>query len=120
MVQAANVNVGLNLEVRILRLWRRTSAPGDGLASGRDPTGERSHRYRTRRHPQFAKRFYVRANDNLKSFGNKVQQIGYQVGDFAIQIASGGNALTAFIQQGVAGRRGIWDGWRRDRGCSAP
>lgn len=45
--------------------------------------------------------------------GNRLmglQQAGYQIGDFAVQIASGGNALTAFIQQGtqIAGAFGPW------------
>src|SRR5690606_23013926 len=33
-------------------------------------------------------------------FGQRIQQVGYQVGDFAVQVASGGNAMTAFVQQG--------------------
>jgi len=45
--------------------------------------------------------------------GNKLmglQQAGYQIGDFAVQVASGQNVLTAFIQQGsqVAGAFGPW------------
>ena len=33
-------------------------------------------------------------------FGAKVQQAGYQVGDFAVQVAGGQSALVAFAQQG--------------------
>lgn len=33
--------------------------------------------------------------------GNSIQQAGYQVGDFAVQIASGQSPLRAFIQQGT-------------------
>jgi hypothetical protein len=35
-----------------------------------------------------------------RSFGAVAQQAGYQIGDFASQVASGGSAVTAFIQQG--------------------
>lgn len=43
-----------------------------------------------------------------KGFGNKIQQIGFQVGDFSTQVAGGQSALRAFIQQGtqVAGAFG--------------
>ena len=34
-------------------------------------------------------------------FGPQIQQAGYQVGDFAVQVASGGNAIVAFTQQGT-------------------
>ena len=34
-------------------------------------------------------------------FGNIVQQAGFQVGDFAVQVASGGGVLRPFIQQGT-------------------
>ena len=34
-------------------------------------------------------------------FGPQIQQAGYQVGDFAVQVASGGSAITAFVQQGA-------------------
>ena len=34
-------------------------------------------------------------------FGPQIQQAGYQVGDFAVQVASGGNAIVAFTQQGA-------------------
>lgn len=37
----------------------------------------------------------------FRSFGGVVQQAGYQIGDFAVQIASGQNPLRAFIQQGT-------------------
>lgn len=33
-------------------------------------------------------------------FRTVIQQAGFQVGDFATQVAAGGNALTAFVQQG--------------------
>lgn len=33
--------------------------------------------------------------------GQKIQQAGYQVGDFAVQVASGQSALVAFTQQGA-------------------
>lgn len=35
-----------------------------------------------------------------RSFGAVAQQAGYQIGDFASQVASGGSAVTAFVQQG--------------------
>jgi hypothetical protein len=43
-------------------------------------------------------------------FGNVTQQAGYQVGDFAVQVASGQSALVAFTQQGaqVLGVFGPW------------
>lgn len=34
-------------------------------------------------------------------FGGAIQQAGYQVGDFAVQVASGTSPLRAFIQQGT-------------------
>ena len=37
----------------------------------------------------------------FRRFGGAIQQAGYQVGDFAVQIASGTNPLRAFIQQGT-------------------
>lgn len=47
-----------------------------------------------------AKQFADVANDNRNSFAPKLQQIGYQVGDFATQVAAGTPVLTAFAQQG--------------------
>lgn len=43
-------------------------------------------------------------------FGPAIQNVGFQVGDFATQVASGQNALVAFTQQGtqVAGAFGPW------------
>ncbi len=41
-------------------------------------------------------------NDNVpnyRRFGSAAQQAGYQVGDFAVQVASGQNALVALTQQ---------------------
>lgn len=35
-----------------------------------------------------------------RSFGAVAQQAGYQIGDFASQVAAGGSAVTAFVQQG--------------------
>lgn len=35
-----------------------------------------------------------------RNFGAIAQQAGYQIGDFASQVASGGSAVTAFVQQG--------------------
>ena len=34
------------------------------------------------------------------AFTMRIQQAGYQIGDFATQVASGGSAVTAFVQQG--------------------
>lgn len=53
------------------------------------------------------------ANDNAASyrrFGVVAQQAGYQVGDFAVQVASGGNPLVAFTQQAsqLLGVMGPW------------
>ncbi len=53
------------------------------------------------------------ANDNAASyrrFGAVAQQAGYQVGDFAVQVASGGNPLVAFTQQAsqLLGVMGPW------------
>jgi hypothetical protein len=42
----------------------------------------------------------VAANTNTRGFGSTIQQAGFQVGDFAVQVASGGSAMRAFIQQG--------------------
>lgn len=42
------------------------------------------------------------ANDNVphyRRFGGAAQQAGYQIGDFAVQVASGQNALVALTQQ---------------------
>lgn len=36
-----------------------------------------------------------------RQFGTAIQQAGYQVGDFAVQVASGGGVLRPFIQQGT-------------------
>lgn len=36
-----------------------------------------------------------------RSSGAAIQQLGYQVGDFAVQVASGGGVLRPFIQQGT-------------------
>ncbi|MHC8493435.1 phage tail length tape measure family protein [Thalassospira sp. SM2505] len=44
------------------------------------------------------------ANDNVpnfRRFGSVAQQAGYQIGDFAVQVASGQNALVALTQQGA-------------------
>jgi hypothetical protein len=35
-----------------------------------------------------------------RNFGAVAQQAGYQIGDFASQVAAGGSAVTAFVQQG--------------------
>lgn len=47
---------------------------------------------------------FATANDNAarsnRNFGGVIGQAGFQVQDFAVQIASGQSALTAFIQQG--------------------
>lgn len=44
------------------------------------------------------------ANDNMARssgrMGSIIQQAGFQIGDFAVQVASGGSALTALVQQG--------------------
>lgn len=39
------------------------------------------------------------SSKGLSRFGQTTQQVGFQVGDFATQIASGGNAMVAFTQQ---------------------
>ncbi len=41
-----------------------------------------------------------KAQGGMRSFGGIAQQAGYQIGDFASQVASGGSAVTAFVQQG--------------------
>lgn len=50
-----------------------------------------------------AERFNL-ANDNAargsRNFGQVIGQAGFQVNDFAVQVASGQSALTAFVQQG--------------------
>jgi hypothetical protein len=40
------------------------------------------------------------AATSSRQFGFIAQQSGYQIGDFASQVASGGSAVTAFVQQG--------------------
>ena len=44
------------------------------------------------------------------SSNNKIQQLGYQIGDFAVQVQGGTSVLTAFVQQGsqIAGAFGPW------------
>jgi hypothetical protein len=42
----------------------------------------------------------VTATGATRGFGGIVQQAGFQIGDFAVQVASGQGALRAFIQQG--------------------
>lgn len=39
------------------------------------------------------------AAGNFRTVGLAAQQAGYQIGDFAVQVSSGGNAVVAFIQQ---------------------
>lgn len=46
-------------------------------------------------------RTQVQAAANSNRFGNAVQQAGFQIGDFAVQVASGQSPLRAFIQQGT-------------------
>jgi hypothetical protein len=41
------------------------------------------------------------AGKSTNRFGMYAQQVGYQVGDFAVQVQSGANALVAFGQQGT-------------------
>lgn len=52
----------------------------------------------------------TRSVASTRSFGAVAQQAGFQVGDFAVQVASGGNAMTAFVQQGsqLLGFFGPW------------
>lgn len=59
---------------------------------------------------RIARSMQENANKGAAGFTGALQQISYQVGDFAVQLASGGSALTAFIQQGsqVAGAFGPW------------
>lgn len=54
-----------------------------------------------------ASRGFVAANNNIRM---AVQQAGFQVGDFAVQIASGQSAMRAFVQQGsqLLGFFGPW------------
>lgn len=40
------------------------------------------------------------AGGSFRNFGTMVGQAGYQVQDFAVQVASGQSAITAFVQQG--------------------
>jgi uncharacterized protein YukE len=41
------------------------------------------------------------AAGGMAKYGNAIQQAGFQVGDFAVQVASGGGVLRPFIQQGT-------------------
>ena len=52
----------------------------------------------------------VTAGTGARSFGAIAQQAGFQVGDFAVQVASGQSAMRAFIQQGsqLLGFFGPW------------
>lgn len=43
----------------------------------------------------------TRAGKSMNRFGMYAQQVGYQVGDFFVQVQSGTNALVAFGQQGT-------------------
>ncbi|AHJ63262.1 Phage tail protein [Granulibacter bethesdensis] len=51
-----------------------------------------------------------RAMASFGGMGNVIHQAGYQVGDFAVQIASGQSAITAFVQQG-AQMLGVFGTW---------
>lgn len=50
------------------------------------------------------------ASGGMRSFGSAAQQIGYQVGDFAVQVGAGTSALQAFGQQApqLLGAFGMW------------
>lgn len=52
----------------------------------------------------------TQASGVMQRYGSRIQQAGYQVGDFAVQVGSGGSALVAFSQQGsqVLGAFGPW------------
>lgn len=41
-----------------------------------------------------------RSQGGFKGLTTSIQQAGFQIGDFATQVASGGSAVTAFVQQG--------------------
>jgi phage-related minor tail protein len=43
----------------------------------------------------------VQAGNKMNKFGMISQQVGYQVGDFFVQVQSGQNAMVAFAQQGT-------------------
>lgn len=48
---------------------------------------------------------------SFANLGTGIQQAGYQVGDFAVQVASGQSIITAFVQQG-AQLLGMFGGWK--------
>lgn len=41
------------------------------------------------------------SSEAVRPLGSSIQQAGYQIGDFAVQVASGQSALVAFTQQGA-------------------
>lgn len=43
----------------------------------------------------------ARAAGSSRGMGNAIQNAGFQVGDFAVQVASGGGVMRPFIQQGT-------------------
>jgi hypothetical protein len=51
-----------------------------------------------------------KTGQGASQLGTRMQQAGYQIGDFAVQVASGQNALVALTQQGsqVLGAFGPW------------
>lgn len=52
----------------------------------------------------------AKSTKNFKNLGHTAQQAGYQVGDFAVQVASGQSAVTAFVQQGTQ-MLGVFGAW---------
>lgn len=50
---------------------------------------------------QLAALMSTRGLNSSRAMGTAIQQAGYQVGDFAVQVASGQSAMVAFTQQGT-------------------
>lgn len=75
---------GLTTEEEKIRILDQLRARMTGTAAANDNFG----------------RAVVAGAASSRQFGNAVQQAGFQVGDFAVQVASGQGVLRPFIQQG--------------------
>lgn len=93
----------------LTRLERDTAKVQNALAKGAVSTERAAHlqkqlndQYqRTIQHLNDVAPAGTRGMGSMRSMGAAVQQAGYQVGDFAVQVASGQDPLRAFIQQGT-------------------
>ena len=95
---------------RVLASTRDLKAATDKLNSSETTSRTRDTAYafqdlesalsRTTNTAAAARDMDVQAAASKRNFGGVVQQAGFQVQDFAVQVAAGGNAVNAFVQQG--------------------